>query len=296
MTVDSTDPVHLDTDDLEFRDLLDDEYPHRLQSVVLPIIVLEDGLVHLRGTAFSIGNNLALTAHHVLRQEDTGIEEVALLHVVPGAAPGQVHATLLQVEDVTAHPGDTDVAVLRIRPPDAGEHNPLPLRPMRIGMAPPAVGHPATTLGYRHEGPLGSVEDVLQMRPRLMASTGQVSAHSPSGYVLCKGPCFQITSASEGQMSGGPVLAPAGDGTDLVIVRGVLSSGMDLPADAPPSSTASMTFTAMALSPLVDSGATQSPTFLYDLAADGRLPVHELQLVDWAADDPAQPRIGLRPI
>src|SRR3954453_13315856 len=100
MTADPAAPVHLDTNDLEFRDLLDDEYPHRLQSVVLPVIVLKNGLVHLRGTAFSIGNNLALTAHHVLREEDTDIQEVALLHVVPGPQPNTAHATLLHIEDV----------------------------------------------------------------------------------------------------------------------------------------------------------------------------------------------------
>src|SRR5688572_15846070 len=104
------DPLRFGVDDLEFRDLLTDKYPHPLQSVVLPIMTLRKGLIQLRGTAFSIGGNLALTAHHVLTQEDTDIDEVALLHVVEGPGPYQVHATLLEVDDVTAHPRGTDVS------------------------------------------------------------------------------------------------------------------------------------------------------------------------------------------
>lgn len=291
----NNEPVRLEVNDLEFHDLLGDQFPHRLQSVVLPIIILRDGLVNLRGTAFSVGSNLALTAHHVLTQQDTNIEEAALLHVVPGPGPGQAHATLLQIEDVTAHPGSTDVSVLRLRVPPEGEHNPLPLQPMRLGMAPPHPGEPVAILGYRHDGPLGSVDEVLQLRPRLILSEGTVTTHSPGGYVVCKGPCFQIEAHTEGQMSGGPVLASAGDGSDLAVVRGVLSTGMNVPGGQPPVSTASMTFTMLALAPTVNRGTFEEPTYLYDLALNGKIPVVDLELVDWDLSDPAQPRIGMHP-
>lgn len=294
MVADQARMTYLITEDLEFRDLLDEEYPHQLQSVVLPIIVRKKGVVQLSGTAFSIGNNLALTARHVLPHEDTGIEEVALLHVARGAIPGQVHATLLQVEEVTVHPEMTDVAVLRIRPPDFGAHSPLPLPPMRLGMAPPNIGHPAMTLGYRYDGPLESVEDVLQLRPRLMASHGHVRSIHTGRYILCKSPTFQFNGESEGQMSGGPVLAPAGDGTNLLVVRGVLSTGMDLAQGEEPSSTASMVFTALALKPTVGAAGNQAPTFIYDLAASGRLPVLDLDVVEWTAVGQTRAQIGLR--
>lgn len=66
---DDDDAVHFDLDHLEFRDLLVETFPHPLQSVVLPVMALRDGVVNLRGTAFSVGRNLALTATHVVEQE-----------------------------------------------------------------------------------------------------------------------------------------------------------------------------------------------------------------------------------
>jgi len=234
----NNEPLHFEVDDLEFRDLLGDQFPHPLQAVVLPVMILRDGLMYLQGTAFSIGGNLALTAHHVLTQDDTDIDDVAVLHVVAGPEPHQVHATLLQVDDVTAHPGSTDVSVLRLKVPPEGDHNALPLRPMRVGMAPPDKGHPVAILGYTHDGSLGTVEEVLHLRPKLNVSEGKVVTHYPGGAGLCKGPCFQIDALTENQMSGGPVLAPAGDGSNLVVVRGVVSTGTDVEEGQPPLSIA----------------------------------------------------------
>lgn len=132
-------PFRLEAQDPEFRDVLEDEFPHPLQAVVLPVIVMKnDGLAYLQGTAFSVGSDLAMTAHHVLTQDDTaaisGFNEGGF---VPGDVPGSVHATLIEVEEVTAHPGSTDISVLRLKTPPDGEHNPLPVQPMRLGMAPP---------------------------------------------------------------------------------------------------------------------------------------------------------------
>ena len=94
-------PFQLEALDFEFRDVLEDVFPHPLQAVVLPVIVMkDDGLAYLQGTAFSIGSDLAMTAHHVLTQEDTAtISQVALLHVVPGDEPGSVHSTLIEIEE-----------------------------------------------------------------------------------------------------------------------------------------------------------------------------------------------------
>lgn len=287
-------PFHLKVGDLEIRNLLEDQFPHPLQAVVLPVIVMKGDVAYLQGTAFSIGNDLALTAHHVLTQDDVGvIQQVALLHVVDGSQPGEVHATLLEVDDVTAHPAHTDVSVLHIKTPPPDFHNPLPLQPMRLGMAPPDEGHLVTMVGYTHVEPMTSLDEVLKLHPKLHVSTGAVTQVEPLGSGLSKGPCFLVEAESISQMSGGPVLAHAGDGTDLMAVRGVISTGLDAGEDEVPLTTVGLVYTAMALNPTVDRGTSVEPTLLYDLAQNGRIPVVDLDLVDLDVSDPAAPRLGL---
>jgi hypothetical protein len=61
---------------------------------------LSDGEVHVRGTAFSLGRDLALTATHVV-ERDAALDDVALLHIQPGPGFESVHPTLLPVDEVT---------------------------------------------------------------------------------------------------------------------------------------------------------------------------------------------------
>jgi hypothetical protein len=167
-------PVQFDLAPLEFRDILPAQFPHRLQSVVMPVMAMRNGEVHLRGTAFSIGGQLAITATHVLRRDDD-LEDVALLHVVPGPEAGQAHSTLLPVEDVTAHEDQTDVAVLRLHVPSH-----VGLRSPRLGAAPPHKTERVAIFGYTHSGALGSVDEILQLRPQLNVSDGTVVDHYPT--------------------------------------------------------------------------------------------------------------------
>jgi len=288
-------PIELDALEFEFRDVLEDVFPHPLQAAVLPVIVVRDNVFYLQGTAFSIGNNLALTAHHVLTQEDTDIiSHAGVLHVVPGDESGMVHATIIEVEDVTAHPGSTDVSVLRLKSPPPGEHNPMPLRPLRLGMAPPPVDETILMLGYTHADPMASIDEVLRLRPKLHLTTGKVVQHTPEGFGRCKGPCWQVEATTVNQMSGGPALAAAGDGTDLMVARGVISTGFNVAEDDVPLSNAAMPYTAMALAPVVNRGTTEEPTYLYELAQNGHIPVVDLDLVDLDFADPAKPRLGLK--
>lgn len=278
-------PVAFDLAPLEFRDVLPMDFPHPLQSVVMPVMAMQDGVVHLRGTAFSIGGNLALTATHVLRRDDD-LDDVALLHVVPGPVAGSAHATLLPVKDVTAHEDQTDVAVLRL---DLPSH--VQLQPLRVGAAPPAKTDRVAIFGYTHEGVLGTVDEVLQLRPKLNVSDGTVVDHYPLGGAVCSYPSFQIDARVDSQMSGGPILATIEGG--LMAVRGVVCTGMDVMEGDVPLSFGSMTFTALALTPLVARGGELQPTLLYDLAANGLIPVVDLHLVDFDTSDPDNPRIGL---
>lgn len=286
---------YLEALDFEFRDdLLDEAFPHPLQSVVLPVIVMSGGLAYLQGTAFSIGSNLALTAHHVLTQDDVDtISQVALLHVVTGDGADTAHATLIEVEEVTAHPGSTDVSVLRLKTPSAGEHNPLPLRPMRLGMAAPHIDETIAMLGYTHVDPMASLDEVLMLRPKLHLTTGKVLQHTPEGFGRCKGPCWQVEAKTVNQMSGGPALASAGEGSRMMVVRGVISTGFNVAEDDLPLSNAAMPYTAMALAPVVNRGSSEEPTFLYDLARSGRIPVVDLDLIDFDVSDFAKPRLAL---
>lgn len=287
-------PFNLEVDDLEIRDLLEERFPHPLQALVLPVVVMKGGVAYLQGTAFSIGGNLALTAHHVLTQEDTDtISQAALLHVVDGVEPGQVHATLLEVDVVTAHPDSTDVSVLQLKTPPPGFHNPMPLRPLRLGMAPPTVGQMVSMLGYTYVEPMTTLEEVFKLRPKLHVSTGSVTQVEPLGSGLSKGPCFLAKAESISQMSGGPVFAHSGGGNDPLAVRGVISTGLNAGAGDDPLTTVGMAYTALALNPPVDRGMSVEPTLLYDLAHNGRIPVVDLDLVDLDVSDPAKPRLGL---
>jgi hypothetical protein len=279
-------PVAFDLGDLEFRDLLIEQFPHPLQTVVMPVIALRDGAVHLRGTAFSIGGNLALTATHVVEQDDD-LEEVALLHVASVPDSEMVRSTLLPVAQVTAHL-QTDVAVLRLDV--AGI--PFKVRPLRLGMAPPKQGEPCAIFGYRHEGTMGSAQEVRALRPQLFVSQGKVVDHYPTGAGIGGSPCFQIDGRADHQMSGGPILSTVEAG--LMAVRGIVSTGYTVEEGKAPLSFGAMTFTAMALDPLVEHASAVEPTYLFDLADAGAIPVVDLSLVDFDRTDPERPRLALR--
>lgn len=275
---------------LEFRDLLDHRFPHPMQSVVFPLIAMRHGEVHLRGTAFSIGGNLALTATHVVDRAD-GLQEASLLHVEPGPETGQVHARLLPIVEVTAHEDQTDVAVLRLDVPvESGR--PFRLRPLHLGVAPPGIGERIAFLGYAHRPPMGTIDEVLTLRPKLHISDGTVVELTPAGGPVCRVPSFRIDARLDEQMSGGPVLASMAGG--LLAVRGVACSGAAVAEGVVPYAYASMTFTAMALDPVVDAGDGPAATYLYDLAKLGHVPVVDLNLVEFDRSDPAHPRLAIR--
>lgn len=286
-------PLEFELGPFEFKDLLVEQFPHPLQAIVMPILALKDGLVHLRGTALSIGANLALTAKHVLDQ-DADLDDVALLHVVPGPSEAQVHSTLLPVDHVTAHT-QTDVAVLTLEPVrDSTTNAPLRLQSLRLGAAPPAKGERCAMFGYTHKEKMGDVDEVLTLRPRLHVSEGTVVDHYPAGVGISPSPCFQIDGRTDHQMSGGPILSMLDSTTDLLAVRGIISTGYALAEGDPPLTFGAMTFTALALAPTIDRGATVEPTYLYDLARHDRIPVVDLDLVDFDVTDPQHPAIQLR--
>jgi hypothetical protein len=282
--------LRLELGQLEFRDVLAERFPHPLQQVVMPVLALRDGEVHVRGTAFSLGRDLALTATHVV-ERDAALDEVALLHIRPGPEVGTVHATLLPVDEVTAHPDQTDIAVLRIEPPIDAAGKPFQLRPLRLGAAPPVIGERCATFGYAHEARMMSREEVLMMRPALHVSDGTVVDHYFSGAALCSYPCFQIDGRADHQMSGGPVMSATPEG--LLVVRGVVSTGFDVMSEDVPLSFASIIMPALALDPVADLGKGPAPTYLFDLAAKGWIPVVDLDRVDFVRADPMRSRIGM---
>lgn len=149
-------------------------------------------------------------------------------------------------------------------------------------------------LGYTHAGPMATRDEVLKLRPKLNVTTGKVLQITPEGFgQWCDGPCWQIESATENQMSGGPALASAADGSDLMVVRGVISTGFNVSGDEAPLSNAAMPYTAMALAPVVDRGSSEEATYLYELARDGRISVIDLDVVEFDTSDPVKPRLGL---
>lgn len=283
-------PLHLELGKLEFRDVLAEGFPHPLQQVVMPVLALLEGEVHVRGTAFSVGRDLALTATHVV-ERDAPLDEVALLHIQPGPAPGAAHVTLLQVDEVTAHPDQTDIAVLRIEPPIDAAGIRFQLRPLRLGAAPPAIGERCAIFGYTHEAHMMSRDEVVTMRPQLQVSDGNVVDHYFAGAALCRFPCFQIDGRADHQMSGGPVMSATPEG--LLVVRGVVSTGVEVMEGEAPLSFASITMPALALDPMVDLGSGPEPTYLFDLAERGWVPVVDLDRVDFDRSDARRPRIGM---
>jgi hypothetical protein len=282
--------LHLEVGEFEFRDVLRERFPHPLQQVIMPVLALHEGEVDVRGTAFSLGRDLALTATHVVEQ-GAAVDEVALLHVQVGPVAGTAHATLLPVEQVTAHPEQTDIAVLRVDPPRDRNGKPFQLQPLRVGAAPPAIDERCVILGYTHERRMVSRDEVLMMQPHLHVSDGTVVDHYLNGAALCRFPCFQIDGRADHQMSGGPVMSAAPDGK--LVVRGIVSTGVEVMAEDRPLSFASITMPALALDPLTDSGRGPEPTFLYDLATEGWIPVVDLERVDFDRTDPDYPRIGM---
>lgn len=232
-----------------------------------------------------------MTATHVVHRRD-GLQEASLLHVEPGPGPGQAHARLLPIVEVTAHEDQTDVAVLRLEVPVDSSGKPFSLRPLRLRAAPPGKGERVAILGYTHTDPLTTVDEVLKLRPKLRISDGTVVEHYPTGGPVCRFPSFMIDGRIDEQMSGGPALALAPEG--LLAVGGVACTGAEVPKGDVPYAFASMVFTAMALDPVVNVGKGPTTTYLYDLATLGRLPVVDLELVDFDRSDPAHPRLGLR--
>jgi hypothetical protein len=108
---------------------------------------------------------------------------------------------------------------------------------------------------------------------------------------VCAYPSFQIDARVDNQMSGGPIFAEIDGG--LMAVRGVVCTGMDVMEGDILLSFGSMMFTALALAPRVMREGVDQPTYLYDLAANGRIPVVDPDLVEFNRLDPEQPRIGL---
>lgn len=78
-------------------------------------------------------------------------------------------------------------------------------------------------------------------------------------------------------------------------VRGVVCSGAEVLEGDIPYAFGSMTFPALALDPPIQQNGLLQPTHLYDLAADGLLPVVDLDLIEFDKSDPEHTRIRIRP-
>lgn len=143
-------------------------------------------------------------------------------------------------------------------------------------------------LGYTHAGPMATRDEVLKLRPKLNVTTGKVLQITPEGFgQWCDGPCWQIESATENQMSGGPALASAA-WSDLMVVRGVISTGFNVSGDEVCLSNAAMPYTAMALAP-VGPGQLRGSHVPYELARYGRISVIDLDVVEFDTSDPVKP-------
>lgn len=201
-----------------FKETPSDQVIHEIAS---PIIAVRNGQEEIvSGTAFVIGQGIAITAYHVIAdfvERYEGIRDVeSYLNI---SFEILLFLSLNQAKDVlpikvlrlwSSKP--LDIAILALGVPDGWPDNYVWKTP-QLNLLPPKVGERIAAFGFalsdvRHNE--GEPHPTIDLHPR--TSTGIVSQihHQARDSSRMPFPCFQTNARFDGGMSGGPVFDSSG--------------------------------------------------------------------------------------
>jgi hypothetical protein len=168
------------------------------------------------GTAIIIGNNLAITAQHVISDFFAYFEGHQLDALPNSEIPGTFYMQVFQILNegksgliwnVTRlwSCNFTDIAVLRLTPfsKDAVNYKwRLPI----LELIPPSVGDRVSAFGYRNAR-VSQLQGSITWKVDPKTSIGEVKEVHGEKRDICRlpFPCFQTNARYDGAMSGGPV-------------------------------------------------------------------------------------------
>jgi hypothetical protein len=253
--------------------------PHLVQSSVMPICALENGVpTRIVGTCFAVTNDgLALTARHVVdealgrQRGDSTFDQgkyLAAIYCSPddqGADNGgNLLGGLLPIRMCELN-DDLDICLIHLHLPRntvTGSLLRVPVTRLATGL--PAVGSTCIALGYRASALSiqGENANVIHLDQRFSVTRGLIKeVHYPRrDSSNLHFPCVQIEARFDGGMSGGPVL-----NENFEVVGAVCSSFGATEGDTP-ISFFSLIGPALGLSIVaLDSAGEHRRVFLYDL-------------------------------
>lgn len=248
-----------------------------VQSVVLPLAVINSSSVEYVGTCFNIlPAGLFVTAKHVIdeamaiknRRTDTWI---GISWTAPGTPIDKKRGLVSEFFEVrtVSHADIPDVALVEIEPNKVGEAKLFPS--LSLDLRPPSSTSRIFACGYtkmdlnwvRIEGGVQTVDVIAAVH----AARGEVVELHPDGRdsFSINFPAFRADSRFVGGMSGGPVINEASGG-----VCGLVCSGFAGESDEVEHiSYATMAVSMLGLGIPGDCSGDEPGRLLYDLVSDG---------------------------
>lgn len=219
----------------EFKEIESSNSPvydvfHRL------LAISETGAI-ASGTCVNIASNLVLTAKHVIldfnRRFGEGCYELWVIQITNDDDLYSVWSCDSVIAQTV-----TDLAVLRVKPYNekaAALRSQHSTKHVLLRLNPPSVGEPLFAFGYASDsgGTTVSRNGVggphFEIKDRPMVTTGVVEEIYPvmRDSSMVSWPCYRVSLASHGGMSGGPVFDSRGH------LCGIICTGTDHTADMP---------------------------------------------------------------
>ena len=247
-----------------------------------------DGQLDPAGSAFMLGDTMAVTTRHVIedywknldgRQLASGLKSTFELVAVRGLRDGKQVVVYL-LEEIAISP-TSDLAVLMLRPRGPVPSCALPV----LNLIPPDKGSPIVGVGF-HKGTAREIEGTIAVNHQTHTTAGHVIEihHQHRDTSNLNFPCFQVDARFDGGMSGGPVFDHRGR------VCGVVCS--NIPPFLPEEDHVSYVTTLWPLMSLqVPRGPNRTNVPLRDLAATGQIRAEGWESVELVRDGDA---IGCR--
>lgn len=225
----------------------------RIQSVVMPVVVISPDAIQIIGTAFTImKEGVLLTAKHVIEEALRICKEVPdswVFVVYVDSGVGRDAPTLLggpiPIQWINMN-DSTDVALLQVSLLKDGQQYKFPY--IGISTRPPSVGESAFGLGYTRMDTQRSerIENILKVSVSqdFNSTAGVVREVFPNGRdrLRLPFPCFQLNARFSGGMSGGPIISAS-----TSRVAGLVCSSFTADGDSEYISYATMMVSAMGL-------------------------------------------------
>lgn len=224
------------------------------EGAVVAFHFAESGRQHILGSGVSVAPGVIMAARHVVEAQEEKLRRGDQELMCSGIMDGGI--VLWRCRGVTLV-GNTDVAFLMV---EAASALPNLLRQVTLTTRMPHIGEKVVIVGVKHHADSPTpITDEVNMS--VMSAVGEVTARYERrrDSVLLPHPCFEVSCAASGGMSGGPAFDKDG------FLLGLITSSVESDTGGPTFLSLPWPAFGETINPIWPSGFYKKPTTLLDI-------------------------------